>query len=101
MTVIDPARVAEAVTTIDVGSRARGIQPSPDGRTLYVAVSAREGVGQNAIVCIDAEKGRVVRRLPSGPDPEQLAVSPDGRTLWVSNEASSRASAIDAVSGRL
>ena len=66
-----------------------------------MAASARGDVHENAIAVIDTAQGRVVRRLESGPDPEQLAVSPDGRTLWVSNEDTAAASAVDVARGRI
>src|SRR5437764_10923354 len=40
VTLIDGATHA-VVATLPVGKRPRGIHPSPDGRTLYVALSGR------------------------------------------------------------
>src|SRR4051812_45992073 len=40
VTLIDGA-TRRALATIPVGKRPRGIHPSPDGRTLYVALSGR------------------------------------------------------------
>src|SRR3954471_7979437 len=70
--------------TIAVGKRPRGLRLSPDGRTLYVALSGspKAGPGKDAaalpppdrsadgIGVVDLAARRLVRRLPSGPDPE-------------------------------
>ncbi len=101
------------VATIPVGKRPRGIRLSPDGKTLFVAVSGspRGGPGvdestlppadkaADGIAVVDVATRRVVRRLPGGSDPETFALSPDGKTLYVSNEDASTASVIDVVKG--
>jgi len=38
LTIIDPEK-KEALATVPLGKRARGIHPSPDGKLLYVALS--------------------------------------------------------------
>src|SRR6202051_3043572 len=38
LTVIDPVKM-EALATLPLGKRARGIHPSADGKTIYVALS--------------------------------------------------------------
>jgi len=38
LTIIDPVKM-EALATVPLGKRARGIHPSPDGKLLYVALS--------------------------------------------------------------
>src|SRR5689334_12331920 len=40
VTIIDSAS-QKLISTIPVGKRPRGIHPSPDGKTLYVALSGR------------------------------------------------------------
>ncbi|HEY6560428.1 MAG TPA: beta-propeller fold lactonase family protein [Polyangiaceae bacterium] len=99
----------EAVTRIDVGMRPRGLQVSPDGRALYVALSgsprAAPGIdvsklppparGQDGIGWINLSRGRLVAMLRSGPDPEAFDVTPDGTMLYVSNEASAQATVLD------
>ncbi|HMJ16164.1 MAG TPA: hypothetical protein VK524_32340, partial [Polyangiaceae bacterium] len=98
----------EAVTRIDVGKRPLGLQVSPDGRALYVALSgsprAGSGMdvsklspapGQDGIGWINLSRGRLVAVLGSGPEPEAFDVTPDGTMLYVSNEASSQATVLD------
>ena len=73
---------------------------SPDGRTLYVALSNRDAVaaisvggGQFAL------KGYFDTRLPHqsyfGAEPEALAVNADGRRLFVANSVSDAIAVID------
>ena len=100
---------------IAVGKRPRGMQLSPDGKRLYVALSgsavAGPGVDESTlpppdrrfdgIGVIDLKAGRLLKTLPGGTDPETLALAPDGRTIYVANEDGMQLSAIDALSGRL
>ena len=98
VSVIDLAK-AEAVGRIPVGKRPRGIQRSPDGSRIYVALSGSPIAGPGAkeppgpadksadgIGVIDAQTRTVVDRLPSGSDPEQFSLSKDGSRLFISNE---------------
>jgi YVTN family beta-propeller protein len=93
VTLIDGA-TNRVTGTIAVGARPRGIQPSPDGRHVYVAVSDKADRSREAIVEIEAASRRISARYRCGTDPEQLAVSPDGSRLYVSNEDASTASVI-------
>lgn len=89
---------------IPVGSRPRGIHVSPDGRTLYVALSddaPTRASDRDAIAAIDLSSGELVRRFPAGTDPEQFAISPDGRRLYASNEDAGLASVTDLKTGEL
>ncbi len=100
---------------IAVGKRPRGMQFSPDGKRLYVALSGSAIAGPGAdestlppperrfdgIGVIDVKAGRLLRTLPGGTDPETLALAPDGRTIYVANEDGMQLSAIDALSGSL
>ena len=73
---------------------------SPDGRTLYVALSNRD-----AVAALDVSKGGFAvkgyfdARLPGqtyfGAEPEALAVSGDGRRLYVGNLGSDAVAVID------
>jgi YVTN family beta-propeller protein len=103
----------KVIDSIPIGKRPRGIHPSPDGRTLYVALSGRpiepppqlDAQGNpifkknndddeeknsdhaaDGIGVIDLQLRKFVRRLPAGSDPEQFAVAPDGQHLCISNE---------------
>src|SRR5438128_2030085 len=65
---------SNAVTaTITVGRRPRGMALSPDGRTAYVALGQDDAVG-----VIDVAQGKLIRTIPTGRDPELVAVSPAG-----------------------
>jgi YVTN family beta-propeller protein len=90
------------VRTLPVGMRPRGLEVSPDGSKLYVALSGspRGGPGvdestlpppdrqQDGIGVVDLGSGSVQGRLSSGNDPEAIDSSPDGRVLVVANEDS-------------
>lgn len=115
VTVIDTAR-NEAVTTIPVGKRPRGIQLSHDGRTLYVALSglpkcppsvpdeecAKLGrdVKADGVAAVDTATMKVVKVFEAGSDPEQFDLAPDGR-LYVANEDAATATVLDTKTGRI
>jgi YVTN family beta-propeller protein len=112
ITVIDPD-TATAVATIPVGKRPRGIAVSPDGETLYVALSGTPIGGPNVdedtlppadpsadgIGVVSVRELRLLRVVPGGSDPEMVAVSADGGRLFVANEDIGQASAVDASTG--
>ncbi len=116
VTVIDTGR-GEAVGTIVVGKRPRGIKVDPSGARLYVAVSglpkcppttpdeecaklARDR-DADGVAVVDLATRRLLRVLPAGSDPEQFDVTRDGRRVFVSNEDSGRVSVLDVASGRV
>src|SRR4051812_1593031 len=100
VTVIDGAD-GKVVATIPIGKRPRGVHPSPDGKTLYVAVSGSPITGPpkldpkgkpifeepkedadpdaDGIAVVDLATRKFVKKLQAGADPEEFAVSPDGR----------------------
>ena len=96
LTVIDAANQT-VIATAPLGKRPRGIKPSPDGKSLYVALSgspsAPPGVDEktlpppdrtaDGIGEIDADTYKLKRIIHAGADPEQLAVSADGTRLYV------------------
>ncbi|HEY7461798.1 MAG TPA: beta-propeller fold lactonase family protein [Gemmatimonadota bacterium] len=114
VTVIDAA-TDSVIATIPVGKRPRGIQVSPDGSTIYVAVSgspkAGPGVDESTlpppdksadgIVVMDAATHQVKEKLPGGSDPEQFGVLPDGSRVYVSNEDNATATVLDVQSGEV
>jgi YVTN family beta-propeller protein len=128
VSVIDGA-TREAVATIPVGKRPRGIHASPDGTTVYVAVSGTppepppkldangnpifqkghddDDDDKNAdkaadgIAIIDVAQRKVTGKLPAGSDPENFAVSPDGKHLFISNEDVGTASVLNIASGKV
>jgi YVTN family beta-propeller protein len=112
------------ISTIPVGKRPRGIHVSPDGKTVYVAVSGTpiEGPPQldahgnpifekkrgddddddagadksaDGIAVVDVAAGQLTGKLQAGSDPEEFALSRDGRSIYLSNEDVKTASVID------
>src|SRR5437763_6423798 len=112
--VVDPASRA-VVSRIPVGKRPRGIRPSPDGSTIYVALSGSPiggpGMDESKLPppdkrfggsgVIDVRQGRLVRTLPGGSDPEQFAVSRDGSRLFISNEDAATLPVLDTAAGKI
>src|SRR5450631_2535222 len=111
LTVIDPVKM-EALSTLPLGKRARGIHPSADGKTIFVALSgspfAPPGVDESTlpppdksadgIGVFDIAQGKMLRKVPGGSDPEQFAVGRDG-LLYVSNEDAAGLSFVEPVKG--
>ncbi|MGA3190580.1 MAG: beta-propeller fold lactonase family protein [Bryobacteraceae bacterium] len=105
----------DVIATVPLGKRPRGIHPSPDGKTLYVALSgsppAPPGVDESTlpppdhsadgIGVVDVATNKLVRMLKAGSDPENFDVSLDGKTIYVSNEDASGVSFIDVAAGEL
>jgi YVTN family beta-propeller protein len=103
------------VATIPVGKRPRGIKLSPDGSTLFVALSgspmAPPGVDESTlpppdsaadgIGVVSVAEMRLLRVIPGGSDPEQTAVSADGARLFVANEDAGEVSVVAVADGRL
>jgi YVTN family beta-propeller protein len=108
--------------TIAVGKRPRGIHASPDGKTVYVALSGTpiEGAPQidargnpvfankrdddddanadkaaDGIGVLDTASKQLRRKLNAGSDPEEFALSKDGRHIYISNEDTKTASVIN------
>src|SRR5437660_12531172 len=99
LTVIDPVKM-EALATLPLGKRCRGIHASADGKLIFVALSgspfAPPGVDESklpppdrsadGIGVFDIAAKKMLRKIPGGSDPEQFAIAPDGKLLLVSNE---------------
>ena len=86
------------------GTHPCALEFSPDGRTLYVALSNRDAVaavnvGPDAHGAQFSLKGFFDTRLPAqsyfGAEPEALAVNADGTRLYVANSASDAVAVID------
>ena len=84
---------------------------SPEGRS-HVALSgspfAPPGVDEerppdraDGIGVVDVRTLKLLRVMPVGTDPEQLAVSKDGSRLFVSNEDAATVSVVDAADARI
>jgi YVTN family beta-propeller protein len=114
LSVIDASSNA-VVATIPLGKRPRGIVASPDRSLLYVALSgspvAGPGVDESklpppdrkadGIGVVDLRQRKLIKVLPSGSDPEEVAISADGKQLYVANEDVGLLSVIDASDGTL
>ena len=108
LTIINPATL-EIVSTEPLGKRPRGIHASPDGKTIYVALSGSPpsppGVDESTlpppdrsadgIGVFDVAENKLVKLIKSGTDPEEFALSKDGSLLYVSNEDAALASIVD------
>jgi YVTN family beta-propeller protein len=117
--------------TIPVGKRPRGIHVSPDGKTVYVALSGtpieappqidahgnpvfeRKKAGDDDDDDANADKAadgigvvnvatqKLTAKLNAGSDPEEFALSKDGRRIYISNEDTKTASVINIAAGKL
>lgn len=114
MTIID-GTTDEVIATVPLGKRPRGIHASPDGKTIYVALSgspaAPPGVDESTlpppdksadgIGVFDVETNKLLRVIQGGSDPENFDIASDGSFIVVSNEDISAASFIDIASGKV
>jgi YVTN family beta-propeller protein len=116
LSVID-TRTDKVVDTIPVGTRPRGVKVSPDGKTVFVALSGsprcpptmpdaeceklKADKSKDGIAAVDVAARKVTRVLPGGSDPEAFDMSQDGTTLFVSNEDAGTASVVDVASGKI
>ncbi len=109
--------------TFPVGKRPRGIHASPDGKTVYVALSGtpiepppkldangnpiflkghdddddnvQADKAADGIGIIDVAQRKFLRKIPAGSDPEQFCLSADGKRLYISNEDVGAASVLN------
>jgi PQQ-dependent catabolism-associated beta-propeller protein len=103
VTLID-ARSLKVLRTIGVPQRPRGIEFSPDGTHIFVALSdpqKRVQTSGDAIVSIGVSSGRIDGVFPAGSDPERFAITPDGKRLYAANEDGSWTSATDIATRRI
>ena len=114
LTIID-ANTLTVVATEKLGKRPRGLKVSPDGTRLYVALSGSPiggpGVDEktlppadksaDGIGVFDLAQGKLLKVLPSGSDPETVAVSADGTQVFVANEDAALASIVDVADGKI
>src|SRR5580704_15402696 len=114
LTVIDAA-TRKVLATLPLGKRPRGIHPSPDGKTLYVALSGSPIAGPDVdestlpppdksadgIGVFDVVQNKLLRIMHAGSDPENFDVSKDGTQIYVSNEDEAEVSIIDVASGNV
>jgi YVTN family beta-propeller protein len=114
MSIID-GTTHEVLRTVPLGKRPRGIHASPDGKTIYVALSGSPiggpGVDESklpppdksadGIGVFDIAQNKVTRMIESGSDPENFDLSIDGRLIFVSNEDDSKASIVDVATSKV
>jgi YVTN family beta-propeller protein len=120
----------QVLGTIAVGKRPRGIHASPDGKTVYVALSgtpiaappqldakgnpifqrgkddddddsAKSDKSADAIGVLDVASRQLKKKISGGSDPEEFSLSKDGTQLYVSNEDVKAASVINIASGKV
>jgi YVTN family beta-propeller protein len=120
----------QVLATIPVGKRPRGVHASPDGRTVYVALSGtpiaappqldaqgnpifqrgkddddddavKSDKSADGIGVVDVAGRKMTGRISAGSDPEEFALSLDGSRLYVSNEDVKSASVINISSGKV
>jgi YVTN family beta-propeller protein len=119
----------QVLGAIAVGKRPRGIHASPDGKTVYVALSGtpisappaldakgnpifRKGSDDDddavkadksadAIGIVDVAQKKLLRKIAAGSDPEEFSLSKDGTRLYVSNEDVKTASVINVATGKV
>src|ERR1700744_2428074 len=120
----------KVVGTIPVGKRPRGIHASPDGKTVYVALSGtpiepppkldangnpiflkghddddddnvKPDKTADGIGIVDVAQKKFLRKIPAGSDPEQFCLSVDGKRLFISNEDTGTAPVLDAATGKV
>jgi len=118
------------IATIPVGKRPRGIHASPDGKTVYVALSGtpisappqldakgnpifkrgkdgddddnvKSDKSADAIGVVDVAQKKVTGKIIGGSDPEEFSLSKDGTKLYVSNEDVKAASVIDIATAKV
>jgi YVTN family beta-propeller protein len=118
------------MATVPVGKRPRGIHASPDGKTIYVALSGtpiesppqidahgnpifeRKKAGDDdddanadkaadGIGVLDVAAKKLTGKLKAGSDPEEFALSKDGRRIYISNEDTKSATVIGIASAKV
>jgi YVTN family beta-propeller protein len=103
------------LATVPLGKRPRGIHPSPDHKTIYVALSGSPIAGPDVdestlpppdksadgIGVFDVAQNKVLRVISAGSDPENFDVSQDGTQIYVSNEDEAAVSIVDIASGKV
>jgi YVTN family beta-propeller protein len=130
VTVINGGDLSVAAT-IPVGKRPRGIHASPDGKTIYVALSgtpiepppkldaqgnpifdrkkadddddddANADKAADGIGVLDVATRKLTGKLHAGSDPEEFALSRDGRHIYISNEDTKSATVIGIASAKV
>src|SRR5678810_1068747 len=128
ISIIDGAE-QKLIVTIPVGKRPRGILASPDGSTVYIALSGtpisappqldangnpilhkggddddddaqKADKSADGIAVVDLAQKKLIRKISAGSDPEQFALSTDGTRLYISNEDVGTATVLNIATGK-
>ena len=119
----------KVVATIPVGKRPRGIHASPDGKTVYVALSgtpiepppqldangnpilkknsaddddkAKADKSADGIGLVDVAAKKFLRKISAGSDPEQFCLGAAGSRIYIANEDVSAATILNATNGKV
>ena len=81
---------------IFLGFQPTGLSVSPDGKSIYVALTDADQVA-----VVDFASRRLVRKISVGRWPRTLAISNDGSRLAVGTSGDRGVSIVDAIDGRL
>jgi len=130
VTVIDGGNF-QVVATIPVGKRPRGIHPSADGKTVYVALSgtpiegpppldahgnpilkkqqadddddegAKADKSADGVGVVNVAQRKLTAKIKVGSDPEEFALSADGTRLYISNEDVKTASVVNIATAKV
>lgn len=85
----------EPAGTLQVGGAPRGVVFSPDGKSLYVAVT-----GLDEVVQVDLASAKVTRRWPAYAEPRRLALTRDGKRLVAVSSRSAQGYCWDTETGK-
>ena len=70
----------KVIGRIEVGAKPHGIAAPASQDLLLVTI---EGTNPGELVWIDPRADKIMRRMPIGPAPNQLAVTPDGKFAYI------------------
>jgi YVTN family beta-propeller protein len=102
---VDGDRLVE-IGFIATGIGAHGLEPSRDGRKLYVSnrgshkiVGPPKGAGSVSVIDFASRKVEATWRVPGGGSPDMGNVSDDGKHLWLSGRFDNVVYVIDTTTG--
>ncbi len=71
--------------SIYVGPGPGAVAVSPDGNTLYVALTGTPGTPSYDVVPVDLRTRKIARAIHVGVAPMAIAITPDGKTAYVAD----------------
>jgi YVTN family beta-propeller protein len=78
ITVVDVA-TNQVIRTIKVGTHPHGIAVPASQNVIFVTIETAPG----QLLWLDPVSDKIIRRMPVGPFPNQLAVTPDGKLAYI------------------